>query len=89
MEIHTRGGNHTSRSDIADKTVSKRPYLVFTLAGLKNRIKRNCWPMQNMWPLMYTICQLLLRIKDQGGYNSFVTLSPETKPLLKTLKREY
>ena len=30
---------------------SKRPYPVFTLKRLKKRIKRNCWALQNMWPM--------------------------------------
>jgi len=46
--------------------VYKRLYPVFALKRLKNRIKRNCWALQNMWPLLYIInvtCFSDLRIK--------------------------
>jgi len=33
--------------------VSKQPYPVFALKRLKKHIKRTCWALQNMWPLLY------------------------------------
>ena len=33
--------------------VFQRPYPVFALKRRKKRIKRNCWDLQNMWPLLY------------------------------------
>jgi len=32
--------------------VSKQPCPVFILEGLKNHIKKNCWPQQNIWPIL-------------------------------------